>query len=279
MTSCADDLRAGLGSGSPGPAPGLDYWWRGRESVAAAGARDGRFDPAFVAASVRRILAAWAASATAGEDGPLAAVAPPEAVQIMLHPDRSRPRARLIVRGLQVSRIYLSSIAPHLDPPRMSVEISGTGQRYLAEPPGGPGPAADGDALARFTEHWSLTADGARPWPWRLSFGYPEMVEDAGSYHFISRPESPAEYRRRTGRAWPATGPPARRFRIQADYAEHDEKIGGGVHAFVDRATAPSRAEAEQVAWPLIDAAVRGRLGPGDWRPSLSTIEVLWLIG
>jgi len=103
-------------------------------------------------------------------------------------------------------------------------------------------------------------------------------MTSSSDYHFISRPETPEEYRRRTGRAGPAGARPARRFRIQADYAEHDEKIGGGVHAFVDQDTAPTRAQAEQIGWPLVRAEVERRLGPGDWRPSLSTIEVLWLL-
>ena len=104
------------------------------------------------------------------------------------------------------------------------------------------------------------------------------MTSSIDDYQFISRPETPEEYRRRTGRAWPAGAPPARRFRIQADYAEHDEKIGGGVHAFIEQDTPPTRAQAEQIGWALVQAAVQRRLGPGDWRPSLATIEVLWLI-
>jgi hypothetical protein len=104
------------------------------------------------------------------------------------------------------------------------------------------------------------------------------MTAASDDYRFISRPETPEEYRWRTGRAWAAGALPARRFRIQADYAEHDEKIGGGVHAFVEQDTVPTRAQAEQIGWPLVRAAVERRLGPGDWRPSLSTIEVRWLL-
>jgi hypothetical protein len=268
---------AGYDPGSPDSLPGLDYWWRGRESAAAAAVRDPRFSPAVIEASVRRILAAWAASAAAGDDGPLAAVARPEAVQILLHPDRAHRRARLVVRDLAVSRAYVNGIAPGDDPPLLWVEVSGTARRYVAEP-GGVALAGEPDAPTSFIEHWSLTADGAPPWPWRLSFGHTEVVEDRVSYHFISRPESPEEYRRRTGRAWPADAPPARRFRIQASYAEHDEKIGGGVHLVVDQDTVPSRAEAERLVWPLVDAEVQDRLGPGEWRPSLNSIEVLALL-
>jgi hypothetical protein len=105
------------------------------------------------------------------------------------------------------------------------------------------------------------------------------MTSSIDDYQFISRPETPEEYRQRTGRTWPAAAPARRRFRIQADYAEHDEKIGGGVHAFVEQDTAPTRAQAEAIGWPLVQAAVEGRLGPGDWRPSLNTLEVRWLLG
>jgi hypothetical protein len=46
----------------------------------------------------------------------------------------------------------------------------------------------------------------------------------------------------------------------------------------VEQDAAPPRAAAEQLAWPLVQAVVQARLGPGEWRPSLNTIEVLGLL-
>jgi hypothetical protein len=277
MTSSGDETLAAPGAAR---AAGFGYWWRGREKTEAAAADDGRFDPGLIEASVRRVIAAWAAAAGAGQDDPLGAAARPAAISLLLHPDRARPRARLIAADVLVDRIYVSGIAPDREPPRLSLEFTYGARRSVAEPGTGTVLTADDPApeRAEYREHWQLAADGARPWPWRLWYGFTETVEELSYYNFLSRLESPEEYRGRTGRPWPAAGPPARRFRIQADYAEHDEKIGGAVVIIVEQDAAPPRAAAEQLAWPLVQAEVQDRLGPGEWRPSLNTIEVLGLL-
>jgi hypothetical protein len=152
MTSSGDETLAAPGAAR---AAGFGYWWRGREKTEAAAARDGRFDPGLIEASVRRVIAAWAAAAAAGQDDPLGAAARPAAISILLHPDRARPRARLIAADVLVDRIYVSSIAPDREPrgsassgsPRQSRNSATTTSsaawsppRSTARGPAGPGP-------------------------------------------------------------------------------------------------------------------------------------------
>jgi hypothetical protein len=103
-------------------------------------------------------------------------------------------------------------------------------------------------------------------------------------YVFTSRRETAGEYQRRTGSAAtpapaPAAAGPPRVFRLTAGFAEHDERLGASASIDVQRDTAPTRAEAENLIWPEIWAVTTRALGDGDWRPSLNWLDVIELRG
>jgi hypothetical protein len=72
---------------------------------------------------------------------------------------------------------------------------------------------------------------------------------------------------------------PTGRFRILARFAQHDERFAAWAEAEVVRAQPPTRAESEQLIWPVIDAETARALGPGEWRPSLLYMDLIELVG
>jgi hypothetical protein len=261
----------------------VTFWPRVAGQIARDAPGDERYETGFLIASVRHVAAAWAAAVTDGAgqraDAVLAAVARPEAVRILLHPRRAGgSRARLVARHLRITGIAISSVIPGFDPPHLLTEVTWTGRRSVQDRATGAVLAGDPGAAGEWTETWTLRRDGPAPWPWRLEYGYTQSAADRAGYAFISREESPAEYATRTGARWPADAPPGRWFRIQADFAEHDEKIGGHEVIVVERDEPPDRAEAERLAWPLMEAYVVSRVGPGQWWISVNTLEVRELL-
>jgi hypothetical protein len=79
--------------------------------------------------------------------------------------------------------------------------------------------------------------------------------------------------------AAPATAGPTRTFRLTSGFADHDVKFGSTASLDVRRETAPARDEAAKLIEPAIwDVTVRA-LGDGDWRPSMSWLDVVELLG
>ena len=98
---------------------------------------------------------------------------------------------------------------------------------------------------------------------------------------FTSRRETAAEYARRTGAAGEpaAQAGAARQYRITSGFAEHDERLGATATTLVLRDAEPTRYEAEELIWPVIDQMTADALGPGDWRPSMNWLDVIELLG
>ena len=186
---------------------------------------------------------------------------------------------------LRVTSITFSGIDADALPPAIRIWFAYTGRRYVegVEPAS---PDASGrDTQDRFADSWTLTLDGPAPWPWRMADGSTWRLFSFLGYDFVSRRESPEEYRERTSMGAAAPGPattgragPARRFEIHTDFAEHDEKIGGAAMALIERVTKPTREEAAELVYPAIYAETTRRLGEGDRRPSLNYLEVRELL-
>ena len=172
--------------------------------------------------------------------------------------------------GARVTAIEISGVDADRSPARLDVRFGFTGrwQRDSEE--------ADTD----FVGFMTLNLDGAGSQPWRLTAGYLQRLSSWLGYQFTSRQETPEEHQQRTGSAT-APGPVAgqdRTFRLTAGFAEHDKRYGGSASVQVTRPIPPSRAEAEALIWPAVEAATEQALGPGDWRPSLNWLEVIELL-
>jgi hypothetical protein len=96
----------------------------------------------------------------------------------------------------------------------------------------------------------------------------------------MSESESAGTGRKRTGSvAVPATAGSTRIFRLTSDFAEHDVKLGSTASVDVRRESAPTRDEAAKLIEPAIWGETVRALGDGDWRPSMSWLDVVELLG
>jgi hypothetical protein len=242
------------------------------EQLRLAGERDSRLGAGEATRTAQEAVAAWARAAD-GDDTDLASLGGPDAASWLTQPVNSK--AKRLAPGAQVTGIEITGVDPGTG--QLSVRFEFTGRWVSA----GPGQAGRQEPETSFTGSLDLRLDESGPQPWRLAAGYIQRLSSWIGYEFSSRRETPAEYQERTGAAG-APGPtagPGRMFRVCASIAEHDERISGSVSVLVARLTVPSRAEAEQLIWPAVDAATADALGPGDWRPSLNSLDVIELLG
>lgn len=128
---------------------------------------DGRFAPDVIAASVRRALAAWA-QAVDGDDAALEAIATPEAVRDLLHPDDPTGRTRLVVRGPKLHQLRIVSLEPTAQPPAMVVEAEITGRHYLENRDTATPVWGSKHEQAVFFERWRMVLSGDEATPWRI---------------------------------------------------------------------------------------------------------------
>lgn len=223
------------------------------ETMRSAGSHDDRLDARHLTHAARLAVAAWVL-AVDGDDTDLTAMAEPEAAH------------------------WLEADA---GPPRLSISFQFTGHRQFANPS-----LAEPTATATTAEETvfagllSLVLQGTGPGPWRLTSGHVQTLDEFLGYTFTSRRETPGEYAERTGSPGPpeAAGP-VRRFRLTAGFYEHDVRFGSSVMIEVRRKAAPARDEAVQLVWPAIEQETARALGQGDWRPSLSSLKVVELLG
>lgn len=141
-----------------------------------------------------------------------------------------------------------------------------------------PGRAEEVAADPNFVGWLGLKLAGSGPW--QLSYSRIETLDEYEHYVFVSRRETPEEYRQRTGssaRPVAAAGP-ARGYRIVAGFAEHDERFGSRAAVEVQLEAAPTREEAVQLVWPAVKEETRRALGEGDWLPSLNWVDVFELL-
>ncbi len=129
--------------------------------------------------------------------------------------------------------------------------------------------------------------DTGDPFPWRLTFGNSQTLDEYRGYTFTVRREEPAEYERRTGspagpvpggRVQQRTEGRARRFRLLSGFAEHDEKFGSTAQVLFTGEAVPTRDEAEALIEPAIWEETTAALGQGDWRPSMNWLDVIELL-
>jgi hypothetical protein len=232
-----------------------------------AAERNSRLAAGAVTQLAHRAVAAWV-SAVNGDDRALAALGGPDAASWLTQPVNSK--SMRLSPGARVTAIEISGVDADRSPARLDIRFEFTG-RWQQDSDG-----ADTD----FVGFMTLVLDGPGSQPWRLTAGYLQRLSSWLGYQFTSRPETPEEHQQRTGQA--SAPPPAdgqdRTFRLTAGFAEHDERYGGRASVQVSRPIPPSRAEAEALIWPAIEAATEQALGPGDWRPSLNWLEVIELL-
>ena len=126
---------------------------------------DGRFAPDILEVAVRRAAAGWA-EAVDGEDAALEAVATPETVRALLHPDGDG--TRLVVRGPRIERLAILALDAAAEPPTMTVEITLKGRRYVEDRDTLARLSGSADRETRWSETWVLGLDGDAANPWRL---------------------------------------------------------------------------------------------------------------
>ena len=248
------------------------------ETMRSAGSRDDRLDAGHVTRAARLAVDAWV-RAVDGDDAALTAMAEPDAAHWLMHPVRKNWQ---VAPGPSVTQIRISAVDAGADPPRLSLSFQFTGHRQFADPslaaPGSAGRTAAGETV--FAGLLSLVLQGTGPWPWRLVSGHVQTLDEFLGYTFTSHQETPGEYAERTGSLEPPqSAGPDRRFRLTAGFFEHDVRFGSSVTIEVEREAAPARDQAVQLVWPAIEQETARALGEGDWRPSLSSLEVVELLG
>lgn len=244
---------------------------RAREALQRAGTHDPRLGPDAVVAAVRTVIAAWA-SAADGDGQRLAAIASQQVARWLISPAMERWS---VGPGPLITQIELSGFAQAGAEPRLQVRFDFDGRPRFADddeirPP----------AETSFVALLELAFSGDGQYPWRVRSGQVRTLDNFLGYTFTSRRERPGEYRERAGSLAPdgAIGPTGR-YRIIARFAEHDERFAAWAELEVVAEPAPTRGEAEQLIWPVVDAETTRALGPGDWRPSLLYLDLIELVG
>jgi hypothetical protein len=261
------------------------------DTMRSAGSHDERLDAGHVTHAARLAVAAWL-QAVDGDGTALTAMAEPDAEHWLLHPVRKNWQ---VATGPSVTQIRIWELEAGADPPRLSLTFQFTGHRQLTDSspadlgPADPSPAdpspADPSPANRTGAEETVFAGLLRlvlqgTGRWRLASGHVQTLDEFLGYTFTSREETPGEYAERTGSLDPpqAAGP-VRRFRLTAGFFEHDVRFGSSVTIEVQREAAPARDEAAQLVWPAIEQETARALGAGDWRPSLSSLTVVELLG
>ncbi len=143
----------------------LDFDGDARAAANDLSLADPRFAPGVLEAAARRAVAGWA-EAVDGEDGDLAAVASPGAVEALLYPGGDG--SRLVVRGPRVRAVRIVALDAASQPPTMTVEVDVTGRRYVEDRDTAAVLSGSRDGEREFTERWTLALDGADGTPWRV---------------------------------------------------------------------------------------------------------------
>lgn len=241
------------------------------ETMQQAEALDCRYSAGYVGRTVRQALAAWV-MAVDGDGTALAAIAEPDVAHDLLHPTRVTPWQ--VTSGPRVTRIEIWGLEPDREPPELRIQFRFTGHRRFEDPSQSEQAGADPSFVG------SLCLKLPDSGPWQLFDGRIETLDEYEHFVFVSRRETPDEYRQRTGssaRPEAAAGP-VRRYRIVAGFAEHDERFGSRAVVEVPLEAAPTREEAVQLVWPAVNEETTRALGDGDWLPSLNWVDVFELL-
>jgi hypothetical protein len=254
---------------APGPAAAMTEagdGWLGRELAVRA---------------ARLVVAAWT-MAVDGDESSLAAISDDDAARYLIHPVRQN---WVIAPGPRVTDIDLWQLDRDGDVPELGVRWRFTADQRYAGPAVPPGWLPPG--MREYVGSAHLTLDESRPWPWRLTHGSVRTIDAYYGYSYAARDETAAQYQARIGEGAGAAVLSGT-YRLVAGYAEHDEKFSGSATADVDSDGPLSREEAQRLAESAIDADARQRMaavypqreiGEDDVRPSLSSLEVIRLLG
>lgn len=253
-------------------AASLEIFAAAGETMRRAGTRDRRLGAEAVAAAVRGTVAAWA-MAVDGDDRLLTAVAEPSAAHWLLYPVREAWR---VAPGPRVIHIEVRALEADARPPRLRASFQFAGHRRFTDPAKGAGSDDETHGETLFVGLMELTLRDVGPRPWKLASGHVRTLDQYLGYAFTSRQETAQEHRDRHELA-AAAAAAEREFRLTARFAEHDERLGATVSVTVQRETAPTRAEAEELVWPAILAETTRVLGEGPWQPSLTWLDVVEL--
>lgn len=252
---------------------------------------DSRFSADRLASATREAIAAWAL-ATGGDQARLAEIGEPHSVSYLLQPER---RPWRIGPDPQVTAIVIWRLEPESG--EVSISFDFIGRRQFADPAeakrassfrGGEPADAEIPCVGVFKLALDPTAGQDDPFPWRLTSGSTQTLDEYRGYTFVVRRESPEELERRTGlpappappgwvRVEPLTPGRPRQFRLVSGFAEHDEKFGSTAEVSFTGEAAPTRDEAEALIDPAIWAETTRALGQGDWRPSMNWLDVIEL--
>lgn len=257
-------------------AASLDAYPAAAAAMTVAG--DGWFGAIMAGKAARLAVAAWV-TAVNGDESALASIADADAAHWLLNPVRKQ---WVIAPGPLVTEIVISELETTADPPELDVIWRFTG-RQRVEPAPEPGAAAPRDLTdgeQAFVGLLTLKFAGSGGWPWRLTRGHVSTLDAHLGYTFVSRFETAEEYRRRTGTsAGDGVLVPTDTYLLDAGFFDHDVRWGSSARLEVSSDPAPTREEAEKLIWPAIWAETGRKLGPGDWRPSLSSLHMTRLLG
>jgi hypothetical protein len=243
----------------------------------------GWFGRELVVKAARLAVTAWA-MAVNGDETALAAIADPDRADWLIFPERyhSRRRQWVVAAGPVLTELAITRLEADADPPELAVKWQFTGRRRWAD--GGPEAVGEHDDELAFVGILGLTFTGSGAWPWRLDSGSNvQTLNDYLGYTFDSGTETAGEYWQRTGARAPGEVAlaPTDTYLLVADFAEHDEKFSSTAMVEVSSDPAPTREEAARLVEPAMQVECVRRCGgvAGDWRPSLSSLRVIRLLG
>jgi hypothetical protein len=269
-------------SAAPGPDSArtaeLTYREAAQDEVLAAGIADRRLEPEILEAAIREAIAAWVTAAEEGAPAPRAGGAPAVAAEL-LRPGGPGARTRLVLRRPRIDSIRLEQLRAAPGPAVARLIVVVRGGRCIQDRDTGEAVSGDLDVMTRFHQFWDVVRDGPPSRPWRLAPRAGPHGPDGGSY--TAGQETARQYQDRTGATGPPPAPagPRRRFRVTCGFFEHYVYTGGGVAVTARLAAAPAWNDAVQLVLPAVFASLTRSTGLSDWRPTISRLDVLELLG
>ena len=229
----------------------MEIGFRGelRERAVAFAGRDERFAVVVLTASARRAVEAWSAAVAGGDVGALHAIS------------REGGAEKLLIRAPRDVSVGDPAIV-RLDEQILVISFE----------------VSEGGAEPQFEQSIVLTPDDALPWPWRIAGGFTVQTESSRRTRFASRRETPAEYRERVGAEPPQRARAVRRFRLDANFLEDDNRINDHAVLVIERERAPTLEDAERLLWPAVFHALGSSPELDEYWPRYVSIEARELL-
>jgi hypothetical protein len=128
---------------------------------------DGRFDRELLYASISHLVEAWEEACT-GSQGPLAAVASPDAVGVLLHPPGGDRGNRLVLRDAEVEGWEPTSVLLSSRPARVEIRVTVSAVRYMIASLSGAHVGGSVEIRHEMPLEWTLALSTSSTRPWRL---------------------------------------------------------------------------------------------------------------